>query len=92
MEFIPCIFSCLTWLCNNPSLLRLSIDQICDIKMKMKDQNISVLNDLNALVVNIKKYRKKDRKIILKLVINFLEQNISLNNSNANIDEIKEEI
>lgn len=82
MEFIPCIFSC----------LRLSIDQICDIKMKMKDQNISVLNDLNALVVNIKKYRKKDRKIILKLVINFLEQNISLNNSNANIDEIKEEI
>jgi hypothetical protein len=60
--------------------------------MKMKDQNISVLNDLNALVVNIKKYRKKDRKIILKLVINFLEQNISLNNSNANIDEIKEEI
>jgi glutamate synthase domain-containing protein 2 len=60
--------------------------------MKMKDQNISVLNDLNALVVNIKKYRKKDRKIILKLVISFLEQNISLNNSNANIDEIKEEI
>ena len=82
MEFIPCIFTC----------LKLSIDQICDIKMKMKDQNISVLNDLNALVVNIKKYRKKDRKIILKLIINFLEQNISLNNSNNNLDEIKEEI
>ncbi len=82
MEFLPCIFSC----------LKLSIDEICNIKMKMKDQNISVLNDLNALVVNIKKYRKKDRRIILKLVINFLEQNISLNNSNANVDEIKEEI
>jgi hypothetical protein len=80
MEFIPCIFTC----------LKLSIDQICDIKMKMKDQNISVLNDLNALVVNIKKYRKKDRKIILKLIINFLEQNISLNNSNVNLVEIKE--
>ncbi len=80
MEFIPCIFTC----------LKLTIDQICDIKIKMKDQNISVLGDLNNLVSNIKKYRKKDRKIILQLVINFLEQNISLNNSNTNIDEIKE--
>lgn len=80
MEFIPCIFSC----------LKLTIDEICNIKMKMKDQNISVLGDLNDLVINIKKYRKKDRKIILKLVISFLEQNISLNNSNTNIVEIKE--
>jgi hypothetical protein len=61
--------------------------------MKMKDQNISVLGDLNALVVNIKKYRKKDRKIILKLVISFLEQNISLNNSAAVlIDDEKKEL
>jgi hypothetical protein len=52
----------------------------------MKDQNLSVLGDLNNLVVNIKKYRKKDRKIILNLVINFLEQNISLNGSSDNLE------
>jgi len=75
MEFIPCIFQC----------LKLSIDQICDIKIKMKDQNVAVLGDLNNLVCNIKKYRKKDRKIILNLVIQFLEQNISLNNSNNDL-------
>jgi hypothetical protein len=76
MEFIPCIFQC----------LKLSIDEICNIKIKMKDQNLSVLGDLNNLVVNIKKYRKKDRKIILNLVINFLEQNISLNGSSDNLE------
>ena len=52
----------------------------------MKDQNLTVLGDLNSLVVNIKKYRKKDRKIILNLVIQFLEQNISLNNSSDNLE------
>jgi hypothetical protein len=76
MEFIPCIFQC----------LKLSIDEICNIKIKMKDQNLTVLGDLNSLVVNIKKYRKKDRKIILNLVIQFLEQNISLNNSSDNLE------
>lgn len=78
MEFIPCLFQC----------LKLSINEICDIKIKMKEQNISVLGDLNNLVTNIKKYRKKDRKIILNLVIQFLEQNISLNNSMHNINEV----
>lgn len=75
MEFIPCIFQC----------IKLSIDEICDIKIKMKNQDISVLNDLNSLIINIKKYRKKDRKIILKLITTFLEQNISLNNSSNNL-------
>lgn len=75
MEFIPCIFQC----------IKLSIDQICDIKIKMKNQDISVLNDLNSLITNIKKYRKKDRKIILKLISTFLEQNISLNNSSNDL-------
>jgi hypothetical protein len=77
--FIPCLFQC----------LKLSIDEICNIKIKMKDQNLSVLSDLNSLIINLKKYRKKDRKIILNLVIQFLEQNISLNNSNSQIDEVK---
>ena len=75
MEFIPCVFQC----------LKLTIDQICDIKIKMKNQNVAVLGDLNNLVCNIKKYRKKDRKIILNLVIQFLEQNISINNSNNDL-------
>ncbi len=75
MEFIPCVFQC----------LKLTIDQICDIKIKMKNQNVAVLGDLNNLVVNIKKYRKKDRKIILNLVIQFLEQNISINNSKVDL-------
>ena len=75
MEFIPCVFQC----------LKLTIDEICDIKIKMKNQNVAVLGDLNNLVCNIKKYRKKDRKIILNLVIQFLEQNISLNNSNNDL-------
>ena len=48
MEFIPCIFQC----------IKLSIYEICDIKIKMKNQDITVLNDLNSLVSNIKKYRK----------------------------------
>ena len=59
MEFIPCVFQC----------LKLTIDEICNIKIKMRDQNVTVLGDLNNLVTNIKKYRKKDRKIILNLVI-----------------------
>ena len=75
MEFVPCIFQC----------LKLTIDQICDIKIKMNNQNVTVLGDLNNLVCNIKKYRKKDRKIILNLVIQFLEQNISLNNSKVDL-------
>jgi hypothetical protein len=75
MEFIPCVFQC----------LKLTIDQICDIKIKMQNQNAAVLGDLNNLVSNIKKYRKKDRKIILNLIIQFLEQNISLNNSKVDL-------
>ena len=76
MELIPCIFS----------LVSLSVDQLVNIRLKMKQQDPSVMSDLLSLVNNIKKYKKKDRRIIIDYVKLFLEENISLNNSFASLE------
>lgn len=75
MEFIPC---CL----QTTSLL---IDEIVDLRLKLRNNDPSIAQDLVNLTSNLKKYNKKDRKIILEHIKLYLELNASLNNSNASI-------
>ncbi len=53
----------------------------------MKTQDPAAMDDLLRLMRNYDSYSKKEKKLIRKTLEIFLEQNISLNNSAAEIKQ-----
>lgn len=71
ISVLPCIYAG----------IKLTVDELVDIKVKMRDNNPDIMNSLLNLTENLHKYKKKDRKKILELVQLFLKNNISIQNS-----------
>ena len=73
---IPCI-------CGTISI----IEELIEVRAKMKNQDASAMTDLLNLMKNYDKYSKKEKRLIRETLQKFLEQNISLNNSQASLDK-----
>ncbi len=72
---IPCVFKA----------IELSIDEIVKLRIKIRDNDNTVSADLLKLIKDIKKYKKKDRRLILEHVIMQLEATISRSGSMAEL-------
>lgn len=75
ISVLPCVFK----------VVELTIEELVDIRMKMKENNNTVAMDLARLLENSKKYSKKDRHVIRAYVKLWLEQSGSANGSVADI-------
>ena len=75
MDILPCV-------CATISI----IEELVEIRAKMRNQDASAMQDLLNLMKNYEKYNKKEKKMIRRTMQIFLEQNISLNNSQATIE------
>lgn len=68
MGLIPCI-------CKS---IQLSMEEAIDIGVRLRQQDPTVADSLLNLVSNLNKYRKEDRKIILRFLVQYLKQNVSI--------------
>lgn len=57
--------------------LKLALDQIVELEVKMKQGDQSIAIDIKNLFDNVKLYPKKDRKIIYGYVKKFMDMNAS---------------
>jgi esterase/lipase len=55
------------------------IEELIEIRAKMRNQDASAMDDLLKLIKNYDKYSKKEKKMIRHTMEIFLQQNISLN-------------
>jgi hypothetical protein len=61
--------------------IKLTVDELVDLRVKMRDNDPDIMKTLLELTENLHKYKKKDRKKILELISTFLKNNISLQSS-----------
>jgi hypothetical protein len=63
------------------------IEELIEVRAKMKNQDASAMDDLLKLMKNYDKYSKKEKKMIRKTMEIFLQQNISMNGSQVSLEE-----
>lgn len=79
---------CLPILC---SVSMIFLEELINLRTNMKNNNPDCLKEMVHLIENYKKYNSREKKLIRETLRIFLEQNISAQNSNINLDsqEIK---
>jgi esterase/lipase len=65
------------------------IEELIELRAKMKNEDPNAMHDLLNLIKNFDKYNKREKKMILDSMKIFLEQNISLRGSAASLEEQK---
>jgi hypothetical protein len=79
---------CLPIIC---SVSMIFLEELINLRTNMKNNNPDCLKEMVHLIENYKKYNSREKKLIRETLRIFLEQNISAQNSNVNLDsqEIK---
>lgn len=78
LAILPCV-------CKS---LELGLDKAIEIGIQIRSQDPTVADTLLKLVSDLHRYPKKDRKIILKFLKQYLEQNVSIMQSLQGTREI----
>jgi len=63
----------------------LFIEELINLRTKMKNNDPDCLKDMVHLIENYKKFNSREKKLIRETLKIFLEQNISNHNSNASL-------
>jgi hypothetical protein len=64
----------------------LFIEELIELRSKMKNNNPDCLRDMVNMIENYKKYNSREKKLIRETLKIFLEQNISAHSSNNSLN------
>lgn len=78
MEALSFLIPCL---CRS---LQLGLDEAIEVGVRIRNQDPTVADSLLKLVSDLNKYPKKDRKVIIKFLTEYLKQNVSIMQSLQN--------